>query len=163
VPEPCGGDLVGSWQGVDACLTEGPQSLGVDGCPEAKYEIVSASGAESVTQTFDADGTFTTTGSVDALVEYRIPLECITTCADAEAAVEQSEGIELTCTTTAELCKCTSTLTIDMSSQGTYSVSGTKLTTVYDDGDSTDTDDFCVQGNQVTFVDDVGAVILKKL
>src|SRR5262245_43905926 len=95
-PPPCGGELVGSWKGVDACPTQGPQPLNIEDCPDAEFELMSTSGEDNVTEVFRADGTHTVTGSIDALVEYRLPVACVSTCANAETIVEQALAAQAT-------------------------------------------------------------------
>ncbi len=153
--QPCGGNLVGTWQADPRCNSAQLEMAGV-GCPG---EVWDASG---VTQTpliaFRADGTMTFSSSVSGSVTMTTPNSCLVVagmplaCTDASAGTMYKQisyaGGKVTSTTCAPtadgLCKCTYVLVAaPISASGAYSVTGTQLKTFV----SSELDDFCVTGS----------------
>src|SRR5262249_4650937 len=124
------------------------------------------------TFTFNADGTYQASVNESASESLTIPLSCltlnaITTCDQFAmlftATFQQADGgpspISATCTTSGSKCNCSINLTLQgLSATGTYSVSGTHLTTMPDGATGTGGGDYCVQGNTLRlFANAMGA------
>ncbi|HTA20285.1 MAG TPA: hypothetical protein VK989_13395, partial [Polyangia bacterium] len=153
--QPCGGNLVGTWQADERCNSAQLEMAGV-GC---QGEVWDASG---LTQTpllaFRADGTMTFSSSVSGSVTMTTPNSCLVVAGTPLACTDASAGTmykqisypggkvdSTTCAPTADgLCKCTYVLVAaPISASGAYSVTGTQLKTFV----SSELDDFCVTGS----------------
>jgi hypothetical protein len=171
--EPCGGDLVGTWEYTSACITAPAGALGeIDGAspfamcddkPVASYDVDLVGKA-----VFGQDGSFSSEQKVTFSGGYRISKACL-------AQVGESMGTQLTCAQVdgvpdGDGCLLGSPDVPEMSeesSTGTYTVSG-KEVTVIDDSDTDPSsppkaNPYCVRGDQlmVRLIDnDDGAVIV---
>jgi len=145
--QPCGGDVVGTWNLLGACtspafFTELNSQLQT-ACPGAS---VSAFNVDiSGTVTYNADLTYSSNVAETISGTETIPLSCLgfSTCA---AVVSQSPDSTLTCTGTTT-CTCHVGGMPAGVETGTYSLSGTNLTMVGPDGPETDA--YCVQNGQL--------------
>lgn len=158
--QPCGGNPTGVWEITTSCIDA--RALGDDvlrqlsaatGCDALRVEETHAEQTGSVS--FNADMSYESTGSVSFDATVSVPASCITqggftlTCGQLNQLIKQlmmAELGEVTCKEATGGCSCklvTPPRAVDES--GTYSVSGTKLTTSGSDAPS----DFCVQGNEL--------------
>jgi hypothetical protein len=159
--QPCGGDVVGDWNIVGACITSAALEnfdIGLD-CPTATSSVtgLNVSGSAS----FNADLTYTRTQTLSATVQLTIPMSCLMveggitlTCAQFDQGLQQALAMQPGLYQSAHCagsttCSCTFILSPQTRSEsGTYTTSGTTLTTTSSTG-ATDADQYCVQGNEL--------------
>jgi hypothetical protein len=145
--QPCGGSLVGTWTITGVCLNATDTSDPT--CPG--YALSNLSATESGTLSFASGGTYT--ANVSATLQYTetIPQSCIdpSTCADI-APTYALLGIAASCTGTT-VCTCSIAIASNSSEAGTYTTSGTTVTST-DSLGYVDTMAYCVQGNSVHFL-----------
>jgi len=116
---------------------------------------------------------FTTTGYAMALTRgysytYNVPASCLNggTCADLAAELAQSPTLQSSSCTGSTTCVCPLVyVPIDVTESGTYTTSGSTLTTTPTAGTAGSTS-YCVEGNRVHFLDvqtitDMGAVTMR--
>ncbi len=152
---PCGGDIVGDWTIVDACLSfNGASPLG-DFCPSGTVDAggINASGMVS----YRSDLTYSATITLSGTIALNIPISCLTiqgvtlTCAQLDQAAKQAlidnpdPSIQsIGCEGPGD-CVCTAQMTPQTSmSNGSYTTSGTSL---IQNGGAAST--YCVQGSEL--------------
>jgi hypothetical protein len=165
----CGGDVVGTWVATSVCGSVVPDST----APECTNELTNEkiSGSESVT--FGSDGTLNESSSITATVDLSINDACAqaTSMTDAQtfcsflalasgsggSAGSAGSGVDVNfdCTYTAPACTCHVLESGDVMETGTYTISGTQITTTVPStttggSPTVQTGDFCVQGNTLT-------------
>ena len=155
---PCGGDLVGSWAVTASCLETNATAASTPGCQVS----LAVKGSYSVTGTavFNSDLTYNMAlaGSGTSTVDF--PLSCLAvrgitiTCNQLSQQFAPDPTISsVKCTViggTTQTCECVSTLSGQPNPQaGTYSTSGSSLTTV-PAGGAAEAETYCVRGNQLT-------------
>jgi hypothetical protein len=164
----CGGAVVGRWNITDVCVT-GDMDLS-DICTGITASIVlSVSGSA----TYNADLTYTQTGTQGGTVRYHFPTACLgtQTCAQVQAnllSAGSAAGMGLTFqsgTCFAEIagCQCNAILTSSSADEtGTYRTGGGTLTTTHDGTE--DANRYCVNGNTMHQMvpETTGAVVLTK-
>lgn len=158
--QPCGGDVVGTWNFVGACrsstlLTDLTTELQAN-CPGAS--VTSFDIHLSGTFTFNADLTYSTNASQTVTATEVLPLSCtgFSSCAAVQSASPTSV---VTCTGTTT-CTCRVVGTPPGVETGTYTTSGTNLTTV--GPTDTTTEGYCVENGRlhvITLSDTTGAAI----
>lgn len=135
----CGGDPVGEWTVVDACIDGAPDPE-IDGCPDATATIddVVVDGTVMVRD----DGSYATNVDIAATVVITVPLSCLQggTCAD----LSQAAGVP--CNENGDACDCMSHSDSSDQESGTWEVNGSTLTLTDSAGDPSDAS-FCVQGD----------------
>jgi hypothetical protein len=149
----CAGDVVGTWNVSAGCITSA-------GLREAESGIMCSGFSISVTNvnvsgrlTFNADMTYSFMGlSEQAMYEVTVPVGCVAgrSCAAAATGLDSSGDFEsATCTgTTTCSCSAVQTPVVDTES-GTYTLSGTTLTTFPTNGLPTTTLPYCVEGTNL--------------
>jgi hypothetical protein len=152
--EPCGGDIVGTWKLTEDCVNLAAlQPAAQQICATAR--ITSATAGVSGTLTFNADLTYTRTQTTTAIIDWSIPISCVSglTCADFGALVQAgiTAGETFTCTGTVS-CSCQEAGVESHSESGTYALSGTDLTVVNDLDGSASSGGYCVQGGALHLV-----------
>ena len=143
---PCGGNIVGTWKVTQYCVTTTQVlSSAGSGCTgaTATYQFF-----YSGSLTFNTDGTFDSAVTGGATVTEQFPSGCNPfgfTCQQlGQSAMDAGTG---TCSADATggcTCDVATKALMPASPTGTYSVSGSTLTTV-DNGNAT-TNSYCVQG-----------------
>ncbi|WP_437629572.1 hypothetical protein [Sorangium sp. So ce854] len=153
----CGGDPTGSWTIEESCL-----DLSFDIPPSGACVPVSdISGIEiNGGFEFDADGTYTATVTVGGAIVVTFPAPCLSgedmalACADLGEQMSENDagGIEsVECAPVGDGCACTmAAREVTSASAGTWSASGTTLTTVLEDDDAPGELPFCVDGSTLT-------------
>lgn len=153
--KPCGGDLVGTWEYTDACLSELPE-LPLEGeakafasCedkPEIDVSIALSGEAE-----FGEDGSFRTEQSAALSGGLRISDACLAQAAESMGAADLScEDIEAT--TVSGGCR----LDLDgegpseLSASGSYELSGNELKVMAGGDGSSPATGYCVKGDTLT-------------
>lgn len=135
----CGGDPVGDWSVVDACVDRAPDPE-IENCPDASASIgdVVVDGTVMVRD----DGSYATDVDISGTVVISVPLSCLQggTCAD----LSQAAGVP--CTDNGDACDCTGDFDDSTQETGTWEVTGSTLTLTDSGGDSSDAS-FCVQGD----------------
>ena len=159
---PCGGDVIGNWTISDACFNTAALNMDLGmSCPGATFNItgLSVSGSAS----FNADLTYTTTGTTSISVQETIPVSCLTsggvtvTCEQLDQQLQQDiaanpSSLQTGHCTGSSSCTCTITSGPQTTSgTGTYTTSGTTLTITESDG-SISSNGYCVQGNELHIV-----------
>jgi hypothetical protein len=146
----CGGDLVGTWNIVAGCASV-PMMPSIMGCPNASAQnaTVMASG----TSTFNADKTFTSDTTETASETVVLPSSCLTTMGMTvscqtlgqflSGALQTDAGTTMaSCNMSGSNCNCDISGTVHTSSMGTYTTSGTSITTTANG--TTSKSDYCV-------------------
>jgi hypothetical protein len=167
----CGGAVVGTWTITDQCVTEDADLSSV--CAGITASI---SGVFSGNLTFNANLTYTQTGTAGGTVHYHFPTTCLgnQTCSQVQAnlmTASASAGMGLTfqsvnCTAETAGCGCDAIIaTAPANETGTYVVSGGTLSTTHDG--TTDDALYCVNGNTMHQMPpasqpSTGAIILSK-
>ncbi len=165
VPSPCGGELVGEWEVIDACSTLAPTNPAAE-CANALLTLISVDVEGE--QSFLADGTTVSSGSVEQTMRFDMPLNCLarpcTELADSfrRDFEDEYEVLDVRCEEQSEMCVCAATIRQTLlSSQETYTVEDTRITTIDAEGE-VDVEDYCVEGDRATFVSDELIVVLQR-
>lgn len=145
----CGGDIVGTWTITSSCLNASMPDMD---CPGAT--IGSSTLKVTGTATYNADLTYSHTGTISGTAAFTIPASCLmsqgttVTCDQLNQffAAAPIPGVTIHCTGSTS-CSCTETATnADASESGTYTVTAAgTLTETTTDGDDT-VSDYCVKG-----------------
>lgn len=145
--QPCGGDLVGTWTINKACIS----SLTPDSTC-AGDTISNTSATETGTLSFTSAGTYTSNVSLTLSYTEMIPASCISglTCADLQSQFAII-GATATCTGST-VCTCSISLAANGAETGTFTASGTSLTTTSSASGNSSSMGYCVQGNTVHFL-----------
>jgi hypothetical protein len=167
----CGGAVVGTWTITDQCVIVSGDLSNV--CAGATASIA---GLFSGTLTFNANLTYTQTGSQGGTVHYHFPTTCFPTqtCSQVQSAVvaaNASAGMGLTfqsvsCAAETGGCACDAIIANSPANEtGTYVASGGTLTTTHDG--TADDAQYCVNGNTMHQMapasqQATGAIILTK-
>ena len=161
--EACGGEVIGEWKIKKPCDLNAAVAgvdLEFDLCPTA---TVDASGLTvSGMTTYGADKTFSSTYQLGGTVAVTLPRECLNiaggitaTCAQVQqginmalAADPDTQGITVTCQGSSS-CVCTAPVPSQPpeTESGTWSTSGTSLTTTSDG--ASETSQYCVSGKSL--------------
>jgi hypothetical protein len=152
---PCGGDVVGTWQATQSCLstTEDLSSA----CAGASATITFNFAG---TMTFGADLTYTSTSTGGGTTRYHYPGSCIPsgyTCAQyGQLVMAIGSYSSVDCATDAAgFCNCDAvTASVSSNESGTYATSGVTLTTMH--GGATSSAPYCVQGNLMYLMQALG-------
>jgi hypothetical protein len=155
----CGGDLVGSWKVTSSCLTIDTSSMMPSSeCPGQTTNVsdIGVSG----NFTFNADQTFSSTGTASGKVNVTRPASCMTrngvtiTCAQLQQGIEanlDSQFSSASCTD--QLgggCSCTFVIApTTTTSSGTYTTADGVLTQMRF-GSAPSSSDYCVEGSTMT-------------
>lgn len=155
VVSACGGSIEGDWNVVGFCADK-------DQVPEAVTQICKAATLDSDSLqvsghiSFKSDHSFTQTSTVKGTGYLVLDASCLQQggvtlkCSQIEELINKSSGTEpVTCESRAGGCRCA--LAVDQSGQdeGTYSVTGTKLSMQSDKAGMFD-GGYCVKGNALT-------------
>jgi len=161
--EPCGGNLVGSWNLVGGCVNDAAlgASAMIPNCSGVTVDVANftVSGAFS----FAADMTYSAAGATESFtMTENIPSSCLNgaTCADLSdvirlnAATDPTPGISfVSCTgTTTCACRLDAALVL-MGETGRYTISGNSVITTPTGKPTDDPTDYCVQGSQFHLID----------
>jgi hypothetical protein len=139
--------VVGTWQVTQSCFSIRQDLSGACGGGNAwATETVTFTG----TLTYNADLTYNSSLGGTDVVHYHYPSSCLapSTCDQFGQTLTKGGVTNLTCTADAAAATCDCDGLAPVVSEGptgTYSISGTTLTTVTNG--STSTSSFCVQGN----------------
>jgi hypothetical protein len=160
----CGGDPVGEWAFVDACVDEAVYSLDIPGCPDATNELVESE--VSGTLSIAVDGTYVVDQALMTRSILRFPLSCIE--GDADSCEEAGEPLESECTASGSDCACEQAAEATAGENGTWEVDGTDITFAAAGGAGA-TGQFCVDGDRLelrqpqTVADVMSSLILERL
>ena len=148
--QPCGGDPVGNWTFVSACVDKSAleAQLQAGACPTVTVNSVSIGQSGTITFTTTA---YSVSATRNTMLNINYPMACIApnTCADLEAAFAANTAIQSASCTGDTLCACALTYVPQTSSeQGTYTTAGNMLT-LTPTGGSPSTGAFCVEGNNL--------------
>ena len=157
--QPCGGSVVGNYSVSVACFDNAALTMQIGmSCPGASINIsgLNVSGSGS----FNADMTYSINETISASLSETIPPSCLTmsgitlTCAQLDQSIQailtQSPGTYQSahCAGSSS-CTCTFVLAPQTTSEtGTYTTSGTIITTTDSTGASSSSS-YCVQGNEL--------------
>ena len=143
VTTACGGNIVGTWKVTQTCLSAS-QDLSSQ-CPGASAIYDYTLGG---TTTYNADGTYSSAGTLSTLVHEHFPVGCMPfgfTCAELEQ-MAMAAGTGSCSTDAAGACNCDEVAPVtSTSATGTYTASGGTLTTKHDG--TTSLASYCVEGN----------------
>lgn len=150
--QPCGGSVVGTWKVASTCVLD--DSLfatdATDICATATIHVNNVSATGGVT--YGADETYQDSGSITVGFQLTIPTSCLqagATCSDVDASFASDSTVTShSCATSGAACVCSIVMTDPMTDSGTYSTSGTNLTTT-PAGGSASTDSYCIAGGML--------------
>jgi hypothetical protein len=143
VTTACGGDVVGTWKVIQTCLSATVNLSSI--CPGASavYDYT-----VSGTVTYNADLTYSSSGTVSAVVHETYPNGCMPfgyTCAQLES-IGMDAGTSSCAADGQGTCTCDGVVAPASSVEtGTYKASGGTLTSMYNG--TTRLASYCVQGN----------------
>ena len=154
--QPCGGSVVGTWKAGPACVVDA-SLLGIDPsqiCSTATIEFTTINATGSVT--FGADMTYHAEGTDTIAFKITVPGLCFATGKnlrrrrrEPQAQMQQDPAVtSASCATAGAACVCNEMAVMDSTASGTYSTSGTTLTTT-PAGKAASSDQYCVQGNEL--------------
>jgi hypothetical protein len=152
--EPCGGDLVGTWEYTSGCLGDalnpfagdaGSPFPECDDAPTTKFNF-----DVTGTASFGADGSFSDERTQTFSIGYTLSASCI-------SQINRQSGASLSCSElggTAQGSSCfigssDDTPTTD-STVGTYTIDGDSLTVIEEGSDTGDAQQYCVNGDKLT-------------
>jgi hypothetical protein len=147
---PCGGDVVGTWSYVQGCVNNDAFAASLTmTCPGMTVSISNFALSGSVS--FDADLSYATSSGVETLtVTEMLPPSCLNgiTCSALQSSLSQvSQFQSVTCSGSSS-CTCDIVTSMDIVPQaGTYSTSGTTITTTQADASAAQSSSYCVEGN----------------
>ena len=143
---PCGGDLVGTWQVTQACLS-GTEDLNST-CPGASATITSSF---TGTVIYNSNNTYTSMVTGGGTTHFHYPGACLPagyTCTQfSQLLMSVGSYSSVNCATdAASVCNCDAvTASLPTDESGTYTSSGVTVTTVH--SGSTSIGQYCIQGN----------------
>ena len=146
----CGGNIVGTWHISNVCLppVDVPPP---DTCPSGKISVPNPTATGTIT--FADDGTMTTAVTTTFKESVSFPVSCYNEaqCTQFAAVAQQQDGVTgATCAFNATSgCSCSLTLSSDDTSSGTYTVSGSNITTS-SAGSPDDNGTYCVSGSTLS-------------
>jgi hypothetical protein len=146
---PCGGDVEGSWEVIDACMVE-PVLPFSDSCPAAT--LTSTAWTVTGTVEFRNDETFETTGTMSAELFTRMPTACLNgTCEEFEADVAPPAEVgTTTCSTVGGNCDCiteTEGAFLAYPDLSEYLIIGSEMSILEPGGGDGLVYDYCVNGD----------------
>jgi hypothetical protein len=149
---PCGGDPVGTWIPSATCVQFDTSALGFPAACTPGNMTFDATYSSDAAQTFNANLTYSSTGTMTGEIGMSLPASCLTggrTCVVFTNALNNA-GLAGTCSNAPDGgCSCSLTKTVSMVDSGTYTVSGSNMTQISATS-GTSTGGFCVQGNDLT-------------
>ena len=154
-PGACGGNIVGSWSVTNLCGADatGMQTGILMNCPTSS--ATGMSGATG-TLTFNGDSTYSAVLTSSGGGTDVFPKSCLNgaTCAQIQQAIMSDPTAQdfssITCTDDGTNCNCTFVLTPKMSNEvGTYSISGSTVTTTPTSGGTPGASVYCVNGTEL--------------
>jgi hypothetical protein len=161
----CGGDIVGTWTITSSCVSASA-SMVQSACATATASSSNATINGNVT--YNADGSYTSTATLNGSVRVDLPQSCLTTdgvtitCAQVNQAFQSNPtpGVSLSCTGTSG-CTCSETITNEMSSEtGTYTTTAAGLLTETPTGGTASQTDYCVKGTTMTQSPHAGSTMM---
>lgn len=165
--QACGGDLVGVWEAEEICFPEGLTMTTQEGeCGTVEQRITS--GSMSGTLVFDASGSYTMS-TVEVREEtFDAPQDCIGAgnCADYLAEAKSwgalfGYEVDGMCLPSSDACHCDLVYTFPIEESGSYTTAGGTLTISTADGLASI--DYCVEGDQMVQINDIGVIINNNL
>ncbi len=155
---PCGGDLVGNWHIAGACVdSEAVTNQDIEdvkaACPDLTYET---SYAASGTAVFNAANTYSLDLQLTVTATAHIPAACLQglSCSALNALFQYetggTTGATISCTGSSS-CTCVISAPQTTSEDGTYTTSGTTLTTTPGSGGSA-AQPYCVDGSTLHII-----------
>lgn len=159
--QPCGGDVVGTWQARSACADQASLDMGflsaiAGDCPGATLSNVRYSPAGTLM--FGSSMTYTAAITMSIGFNMNMPASCLNgaSCADVNTAIQSvvgTDGIESVACSGSGSCTCAVQGTADIeNSAGTYATAGTTLTLTATSGGNGDSGDYCVQGSNLHLI-----------
>jgi hypothetical protein len=148
--EPCGGDLVGTWQLSGTCATNPVVPVSFCAAATVAHSTFHVSGSA----TFGADGSFAISATKSGTIEYAVPASCLVlpgggseSCAQLTPTVPAGLGVQ--CVEEGDGCHCTFVIAPrDVAESGTYVSKGTSLSAV-PAGGQIDGASYCVAGDRL--------------
>jgi hypothetical protein len=142
----CGGDVVGTWQVTQSCVT-GTEDLS-SVCAGSTADVTFTF---SGTTTYNADHSYTSTNGGGGTTHYHSPTSCLpggVTCDQwGQGLMQAGMYSSVACATDSSgVCNCDAVSPSTSATEtGTYSISGGMLTTTH--GGTTATGSYCVEGS----------------
>ena len=161
VGEPCGGDIVGSWNLAESCgvwTTESPWIEGVEACNDSP--ITTTTEITGFDSTYNDDNTFQEVVHGWCTLDATLSEGCFDAVSGGrlgtfvDYCTELAAESKITCSVTDSTCACSDAGACDIVDiKGTYTISETTLTTTVEDdnGDDEVTKvEYCVANDQHT-------------
>jgi hypothetical protein len=145
----CGGDVVGTWQSQGLCPTGTESSTDTisDDPACASSSVTSRQSVSSVSYTFNADNTYTSTEISSSSGTIRVDSACVAVEAPGYTLQQACDQIDAedgtTCSVSGDVCTCRYSETSTNTDTGTYLVTGNTITIGWQPVE------FCVDGNQL--------------
>ena len=160
--QPCGGDVVGTWRFLGACVADPSEITSAAPRPCTGFALNGVGLSTTGSITFNADLTYTARRwNTSSAANYSEPLSCAGTddCAALDTDVRISDGsyLKTTCAGTS-VCTCGDTSLQVIDESGSYTTAGTELQLT---GPLTTRNrTYCVAGTELHVVEVVGTVII---
>jgi hypothetical protein len=156
--EPCGGDLVGTWEILDMCASATVGDNPFADTPECADIVFQVDMDFTGTVEFNADGSYASEVVVGAATMHAEYTEACMQAMWQAGGSETCDAIpssseDTVCSYADSVCSCDQAMSSGSGTQtetGTYSVSGNSLTMTPDSGDVTESE-YCVSGDKATF------------
>jgi len=135
----CGGDPVGEWTVVDACV-DGTIDPEIDNCPAATAAIedVVVTGTVEIRD----DGSYANNIATTATIVVTVPMSCL----DGGSCADLAQAAGIPCNENGDDCDCMNDYDDSAQESGTWEVDGSTFTTTDSGGDTSDAS-FCVEGD----------------
>jgi hypothetical protein len=162
---PCGGNLLGSWTVDESCASSSAEIV-PGGCAGETAQVTASNVSGALT--FNADMTYTLTSSGSYTETLTIPLSCFPPSGATVACTginmggtedAGTGGIMGSCAISNSNCVCTVPAPSTATESGTYSISGSMVTTTPTGGSGSMTDSYCVSGNTLHLSGTVSGVM----
>jgi hypothetical protein len=148
--QPCGGDLVGTWELSSACASEPP----LPGKLCAQATVVNSSFSLAGTETFEADLSYSLGATESGTIQVSVPASCLVvgdeteTCAQITPQV--APEVNVRCVESSAGCDCTFVLLqTPVREAGTYTTSGSSLNEAPVGGGAPASYGYCVDGGRL--------------
>ena len=161
--EPCGGNVVGTWNLAGGCVNETAltNSAMIDGCPGVTLDV--ANFTVSGTISLAADMTYSAGNAMESFtMTESIPASCLmgATCSDLsdqfrlQVQADPMPGLSFVSCTGTSTCACRfDAALLIMGETGKYATSGNSLLTTAAGATAGDSNDYCVQGSTMHLIE----------
>src|SRR5450432_3079177 len=153
--QPCGGAIVGSWKVSSSCILDASFQMDASSiCTTATIALKKVTGVGGIT--YGGDQTYQSTGTLSIDFTLSLPTTCFAagkTCADLQTTYTKQMQTDptltsATCASSGSTCVCQLSTTQDATESGTYTTSGTIVSST-PAGGTVSNDSYCVKVNEL--------------